>query len=281
MNGIKIQRAVVIGLAGATVLVAGLLVTPSSASFTLPGDINWYTMTVEEILYKPDHSDLTFDPAGTVRMDINGGFLYIELMNTSTGNTTNTDSGNVLCGLGFTLPTGVALAGDMTSNDVDFGSGSTLVPAGTWDPLTNQRWGLGNASSHFSDPALLAYQMVVSTFNSDVQTTLTGVGGDMNAAVDQMDYGLVSANAGLGNNPQRPYVEDQLVFKLKLDTELKRDQILEEIEEAAVGLAFDSPTRSDLEPPTGIVPEPSTLIIWSLLGGLGIAVGWWRRRKSA
>jgi hypothetical protein len=27
-----------------------------------------------------------------------------------------------------------------------------------------------------------------------------------------------------------------------------------------------------------VTPEPSTLIIWSLLGGLGITVGWWRRR---
>jgi hypothetical protein len=29
------------------------------------------------------------------------------------------------------------------------------------------------------------------------------------------------------------------------------------------------------------VPEPSTLIVWSLLGGLGIAIGWWRKRKTA
>ncbi len=27
------------------------------------------------------------------------------------------------------------------------------------------------------------------------------------------------------------------------------------------------------------IPEPSTFIIWSLLGALGITVGWWRRRK--
>ena len=27
------------------------------------------------------------------------------------------------------------------------------------------------------------------------------------------------------------------------------------------------------------IPEPSPLIIWSLLGALGIAVGWWRRRR--
>jgi len=29
-----------------------------------------------------------------------------------------------------------------------------------------------------------------------------------------------------------------------------------------------------------VAPEPSTLVIWSLLGGLGICVGWWRRRKA-
>jgi hypothetical protein len=27
------------------------------------------------------------------------------------------------------------------------------------------------------------------------------------------------------------------------------------------------------------IPEPSTLIIWSLLGAFGISVGWWRRRR--
>ncbi len=29
------------------------------------------------------------------------------------------------------------------------------------------------------------------------------------------------------------------------------------------------------------IPEPSTLVIWSLLGLLGITVGWYRRRKAA
>ena len=29
------------------------------------------------------------------------------------------------------------------------------------------------------------------------------------------------------------------------------------------------------------VPEPATFIIWSLLGGFGIAMGWWRKRKAA
>jgi len=28
-----------------------------------------------------------------------------------------------------------------------------------------------------------------------------------------------------------------------------------------------------------VIPEPSTLLIWSLLAGLGIGVGWWRRKR--
>ncbi len=31
----------------------------------------------------------------------------------------------------------------------------------------------------------------------------------------------------------------------------------------------------------GVIPEPSTLIVWSLLGALGICFGWWRRKRSA
>jgi formylglycine-generating enzyme required for sulfatase activity len=29
------------------------------------------------------------------------------------------------------------------------------------------------------------------------------------------------------------------------------------------------------------IPEPTTLIIWSLLGGLALTVGWWRRKRTA
>ena len=31
----------------------------------------------------------------------------------------------------------------------------------------------------------------------------------------------------------------------------------------------------------GSVPEPATIIVWSLLGSLAIAVGWWRRKRAA
>jgi hypothetical protein len=32
---------------------------------------------------------------------------------------------------------------------------------------------------------------------------------------------------------------------------------------------------------TSAVPEPSTIIIWSLLGTVALALGWWRKRKAA
>jgi hypothetical protein len=33
--------------------------------------------------------------------------------------------------------------------------------------------------------------------------------------------------------------------------------------------------------PPGVIPEPSTFIIWSLLGAFGFTLGWWRRRRAA
>jgi hypothetical protein len=32
--------------------------------------------------------------------------------------------------------------------------------------------------------------------------------------------------------------------------------------------------------PAAVVPEPTTIIVWSLLGGLAIAFGRWRKRKA-
>jgi len=34
-------------------------------------------------------------------------------------------------------------------------------------------------------------------------------------------------------------------------------------------------------PPNSTVPEPSTLVVWSLLGASGAAIGWWRRKRKA
>jgi hypothetical protein len=45
-------------------------------------------------------------------------------------------------------------------------------------------------------------------------------------------------------------------------------------------ITFFQPPPEPPEPPDpNVVPEPTTLIIWSVLGGLGMAGGWYRRRK--
>ena len=46
--------------------------------------------------------------------------------------------------------------------------------------------------------------------------------------------------------------------------------------------SFDiSSTFSVLAPPPPSVPEPGTFIVWSLLGGFGIALSYWRRKRPA
>ncbi len=42
------------------------------------------------------------------------------------------------------------------------------------------------------------------------------------------------------------------------------------------------PYQGDLLQMSGSnIPEPATLVIWSLLGALAAGIGWWRRRKAA
>jgi hypothetical protein len=48
-------------------------------------------------------------------------------------------------------------------------------------------------------------------------------------------------------------------------------------ESLGLGVAFDSGMAS---PNSSPVPEPTTIIIWSLLGSLAITIGWWRKRKA-
>ncbi len=40
-------------------------------------------------------------------------------------------------------------------------------------------------------------------------------------------------------------------------------------------------TIDNFEFGTSTVPEPTTLVVWSLLGSLALGLGWWRQRKAA
>ena len=54
--------------------------------------------------------------------------------------------------------------------------------------------------------------------------------------------------------------------------------------DANLAFTFDGPSsglRLQLDDIITIIPEPSTFIIWSLLGALGLTFGWRRRRRAA
>ena len=282
MVGPRLARFRGLGLVGVLLVVGSLLETASASVSFIPSEINWQSMTVDEILFKSNNIDTTFVPSATVRMDVVGGFLYVELTNTSEGDETKNDSGNILDGLGFVLPNGVSLNQGTTksNNDLELGSGASLLGSGT---LGSEKWGLGNADSgHFDSPtaggngpAVLTYNSVLSTFIPDTDETLTGQAATV-LNIGTFDYGLKSRNAGsgpAGGPGDNTYVEDQLVFKLELfGSSIDRDAVLNSIEASAVGVVFDSPKVSS-------TPEPSTLVVWSLLGAVAITVGWWRRKR--
>ena len=43
---------------------------------------------------------------------------------------------------------------------------------------------------------------------------------------------------------------------------------------------FGGPTTASSNLLNGVVPEPSTFVVWSVLGFIALSFGWWRRRKA-
>jgi len=135
---------------------------------------------------------------------------------------------------------------------------SVTVDAGTVDPLSDgYRWVTANAS------LVAGQEYVISA-------------GYFGAGVG--DY----IGVGAPIDPNFTFIEDR-------DTQGSSSYAGSPLPDPGPGVA-EFPVSSDwggvgqtawYGPNLQVVPEPGTLVIWSLLGGLGMAVGCSRRRKSA
>ena len=240
------------GLAAVFILVA--LVAPASAT----------SITVDEILYASGTNAANL--SGTVEMTLVGSTLTITLKNTST-DAAGSGAGVLLTGIGFQLPTGIAISGG-TANMTGSTAVNFTAPTGG---DVSKYWGYDTNpldSGVFQNEAWLDYNTVVGAMDS---LTTTNFSGSTN--LTGPDYGLISAleKDKLGGGMQA--INNQLIITLNLSSKypFNADELLKSIQAGNVALSFGSPSLTT-------VPEPGSL---SLLGiGLTSLAALMRRSRK-
>ncbi len=231
-------------------------------------------MTVDELLYQGNAGNSAI-LTGTVDMTVSGNTLTIVLTNTSASQAIDgSGAWNLMTGVGFTMPTGYSIA-----------SGIATVTAGSmpaFPAITNisSEWGFSNTptSGHFDgSPSVYGYDSVVGTVTSDVQTVFAAgsVGGP--PGLGGPDFGLLSSLVAGSAAGGQIYAHSPLTVVLTLNQSVAagtESSFLNVIESNPVGIAFASPSTSFV---AATVPEPNSLLMWTLgLGLLGCASQWHR-----
>ncbi len=242
------------------------LIAVTISVLTVPGTSPASLLTVDEVLFQGDAGNAAV-LSGTVDMTVSGDLLTIVLTNTSAGVVAEgSGAGNLLTGVGFTLPTGFSIVGGTATVE----AGSQINWSGTTD--VSPEWGFANTvnSGHFDgSPSVLTYGNVVGTVVADVGTRFlpTGnLGGSPH--VGGPDFGILSDSvAAVAAGGQRAE-QSPLTIVLTLNTSVgagDEEGFLEWVEANPVGIAFGSPSRSDL-----VTPEPASFAVWIALGLSGL-----------
>ncbi len=218
-----------------------------------------------------------FLPSGSAVFDISGSLLTVTLTNTSP--TAMGGLGEVLTGLTWDISdAGVSLA---TLTAV-IGPGSSLVGNGaTGDTDLSSEWAFRDDLDHGESATGVPLGSYGASSVGDLNfqeawgprdrfDTTTNLFGP--ASPNGTQAGIVGPQDGanlfdppFGN--KGPWVQNQMVLTFEITGDLE-DGDIENIQPI---FGTDGAT---------IIPEPATVIIWSLLGMLGFSVGWWRRRRG-
>jgi fibro-slime domain-containing protein len=214
----------------------------------------------------PDFENVVADDRGIVMSDLgsDGKPVYA-----NPGGSTPTTHGqayfdqwyNDTPGVNINIPSSITLA--------DVGSGIYRYDSNSFFPIDNLGWGNQGQPHNYSFTYELHTQFTYQPgqnfsftgdddvwvfINNTLAIDLGGVHSAESASVNLDTLGLTSGNA----------------YDL--------DLFFAERHTVDSDFAFD--TSIVLQQPA-TVPEPATIIIWSLLGALGMTIGWWRRRKAA
>ena len=261
-------------------MLGGLAFAPLAAR----GAIISKQLTIDQVLIEddPGRDYSKLKPEMTMSYDdTDFSVLTLRVTNATTESTGGTDAGNVLTGVALDLPEPLDILA--SGSTIVLTAGSSVVTGdqmASTATLNDDRWGFINSrEGHFDTVGnLLLVDTVISTNQSDVNKTggSTFAGNvPANVLLDQTDWGLLSSV--LTAQGTKDFVNNSLTFTLKLNSTFA-STILDTIDAGPVSVEFGSPAkiRSD---GGAAIPEPSTLIVWSLLGALGFTVQWWRRRR--
>ena len=210
------------------------------------------------------------------------GRLIVTLTNTSGADVVKPV--DVLTGVFFNIDGNPTL----TPLTATVGAGSTVLFGSAPGGDVSGEWAYALGLSAGSHPGTQGISSTgLGLFGSaDLFDPADGTNLDGPDAPNGLNYGIVSAGddpevgnkpvtGGNKNNPV-PLIKNSVVFALDLPEGVDIDPVADIFD-----VTFQYGTDLSETSTNGVIPEPSTMVIWSLLGTFGLGLGTWRRRRTA
>jgi len=245
------RRVITAGLAA----IAGcFLIAPTPAS-AVP-------VAIDRIIFQQDGSVNASVFSATTDFSLADNVLTVVLRNTSSGVSGGAAATNLLAGIAFNFPTGIAISNDGVANSVAITALSTGINFAP--PILDTTWGAANGpinSINNITGALGSVNAGITTLQSQMDFDLAGGTANLSGP----GFGILSSSVPGRTAGGQNAVQDSLTFRLLLSglpAHTSESAFIEQINNGFVVASFGSPSP---------VPEPSTLLLLGtvLVTGLG------------